>query len=553
MTRWFNLSRLPTHFVQGLRFGTAAICGIVGIAMITLPLYLMATGMSKSSESILAKTLPIIGLMALIAGLIVALVIHSMGSAKEEKRQQQRAVALAHERTLAPRLRIMNGKGDRYALEIRGLGLSVNGTSQDEIWKPLISIKRHFESILSTDIEDYPKTSHDRLVDYSIASEIAAENVGLDAVPNWPVPSFAAQPPSHPTAQTAAGEGISSELQGASLVYTYAIWIDDVNGEDASPLIDKLFVFFDAHPEVPQAIVMCQDGDMVREFMAGQTTRMIEGPHKPDKPLSIVTLLVTRTDRIDRFMRPYTIHEEIIARTPQQTEYDYIKLYNFYWKEDERYGERHYGKYSSTTMNIDHWVSRLPDFLRTIDDKGVPGFQRTNFLPLRWTNWQVDLFDNAPIMGYLHRPITVRLRDEHEQPLTDEARTAALRTGWTRAVGTLPIDDVPSRVFRDTRNDQGVTKMLATILKEQPSPLDLDDLDQGIDIGERIGDTGIASPFVQIALATMASYKLGGPSATVHRRENGDVTFTMVSPPDAETKAAWEGEEKRNPFYAHVR
>jgi hypothetical protein len=51
----------------------------------------------------------------------------------------------------------------------------------------------------------------------------------------------------------------------------------------------------------------------------------------------------------------------------------------------------------------------------------------------------------------------------------------------------------------------------------------------------------------------MASYKLGGPSATVHRRENGDVTFTLISPPDEKTKAAWEGEEKRNPFYAHVR
>lgn len=92
-------------------------------------------------------------------------------------------------------------------------------------------------------------------------------------------------------------------------------------------------------------------------------------------------------------------------------------------------------------MSATHWASRLPDFLPTIDDKGVPGFQRTPFLPLRWTNWQVDLFDNPPIMGYLHRPITVRLRDEHDKPLTGEARDTALREGWQRAVGTLPIDD----------------------------------------------------------------------------------------------------------------
>jgi hypothetical protein len=226
-----------------------------------------------------------------------------------------------------------------------------------------------------------------------------------------------------------------------------------------------------------------------------------------------------------------------------------MKLYKFYWSEDHAWADDNADKYTNTTLPVDYWFSRLPDFLRTIDDKGVPGFQRTNFLPLRWTNWQVGLFDYPPIMGYLHRPITVRLSDDEAKPLTGEARVTALREGWSRAVGTLPIDDAPTRVFQDTHYDKGLSTLLAGILKEQPTPLDLDDVDQGIDIGVRIGDTGIASPFIQIALGTMASYKLGGSSATAYRRENGDVTFTMVSPPDEETKAAWK---HGNPFYAHV-
>jgi hypothetical protein len=69
----------------------------------------------------------------------------------------------------------------------------------------------------------------------------------------------------------------------------------------------------------------------------------------------------------------------------------------------------------------------------------------SNFLPLRWTHWQVGMFNYPRIMGYLHRPITVRLSDDESKPLAGEARESALREGWAREVGTLPVDDVPKR------------------------------------------------------------------------------------------------------------
>jgi hypothetical protein len=552
----------PFRFLLSLthqeRYATFATATFVGLLAILISFGFLAFDMYKTPDTMPGNQFTLIGkyLLFLVPIVILVGVVAACAHAALEtgKREAKLAADAARERAMAPRLRIMNGTEDRYALEIRALGLHLDNASQDEIWKPLVSVRSNAESVLSRRIEDYPKDSHDRQMQYRIAGESAAQSIGLDAVSDWPIPAFAAQPTSHPSAETAAGQNVASSLRSASLVYTYAISVDDINGEDASPLVDKLFTFFDEHPEVPQALVMCKDGDSVREYMQGQGSGWIEGPHKPDKPLSIVSLLVTRTDRVDRFIRPYAIHEEKGATTPQQTEYDYIKLYNFYWEEDKIYRRHNRSKYMSTTMGVDYWASRLPAFLKTIDDKGMPGFERTTYLPLRWTNWQVAHFDRAPLMGYLHRPITVRLRDDQDRPLGAEARIAALREGWQRAVGTLPVDELPTRVFRDTRNDHGVTKALASILKEQPSPLDVDSLEQGFDIGVRIGDTGIASPFVQIALGTMASYKLGGASATVHRRENGDVTFTMISPPDEETKAAWErkGEVKRNPFYAHV-
>lgn len=474
-------------------------------------------------------------------------------ASEKQTEEMMLSIKSDQERSLPPRERIMRGTGDRYALELRAVGLNIEDASQDELWKPISTLPSTVASVYPPRIEDFPQDEDDRLMQYRIAKASAAQSVGLDAVSDWPIPAFAAQPRTPLSAGTSAGEDIGTSLQSASLVYTYAIWVDDVNGEDASPLIDKLFAFFDEHPDVPQVIVMAKDGDTFRDNRMGPGHKRRQGKHVPERLLSFVSLLVTRTDRVDRFIRPYAINETKGATSPLQTEFDYIKLYNFYWEEDHAYAGKRWESHLTTTMSASHWASRLPTFLKTIDDKGVPGFKRTNYLPLRWTEWQIDLFDRAPLLGYLHRPITVRLRDDEDKPFDIDATTAALTAGWERAVGTLPAGEVPVRVFRDTRNDHGVTKVLAPILRSQATPIDVDNMDQGFDIGVRLGNTGIASPFVQIALGTMASYKLGGATATVHRRENGDVTFTMISPSDPEQHAAWQARSgKKNPFYAHV-
>ena len=48
---------------------------------------------------------------------------------------------------------------------------------------------------------------------------------------------------------------------------------------------------------------------------------------------------------------------------------------------------------------------------------------------------------------------------------------------------------------------------------------------------------GAASPFVQIALAIIASYREGGVSATANLRRTGGASVLMVSPPKEPTDA----------------
>lgn len=57
------------------------------------------------------------------------------------------------------------------------------------------------------------------------------------------------------------------------------------------------------------------------------------------------------------------------------------------------------------------------------------------------------------------------------------------------------------------------------------------DTPQGIDTSARLGDTGAAPPFVQIALALITGYRAGGPTATVNLRRSDGAGILMVSPP----------------------
>lgn len=61
-------------------------------------------------------------------------------------------------------------------------------------------------------------------------------------------------------------------------------------------------------------------------------------------------------------------------------------------------------------------------------------------------------------------------------------------------------------------------------------PLDPLESAQGYDLTQRLGDTGAASPFVGIALATMASYLNADTSVVVPLRRNDQATVIAITP-----------------------
>ncbi|MGZ2749163.1 type VI lipase adapter Tla3 domain-containing protein [Burkholderia stagnalis] len=433
--------------------------------------------------------------------------------------------------------------GQKYALEIRGIGLAVAGRRQEGIWEQIEEKKDNYSTILSDDPKRYGENPDERRIFSTLATGSAFKYAASEAVDHWPLPVIIFGPPRDPQATYRSDYEIADARQNAGLGVTLFLTQDAQNTSSAAPAIAQLFEFFDKHPDVPAVLVMTQDGMQYRwAAKTPGTPSDPPGAFIPPVPDSMATLLVSRTDRVDHLVRPYavTVTGDI---DKDKTQYDVVKLWNFYWKLDEiSQDERDAaagGHFSGAyTMKTDWWISKLPELWKEATNKGPGDFKPSPYLPVRWANWQVEEFDEAPLLGYLHRPVNIKLTDSKGKPMRRAEQAQALQEGWKQAMATLPDGAKPNRVFYDTSSDRTWAIPLSQALHGNAEGIDLSEVKEGYDIGRRIGNTGVSSALVQVCLATIGSYRAGGASATVNLMDNGTASIVMVSPPDDASKAA---------------
>ncbi|KWZ39896.1 hypothetical protein WS72_18705 [Burkholderia savannae] len=435
--------------------------------------------------------------------------------------------------------------GGKFVLEVRGLGLVTGNETNEEIWKAIEAKADNHSTYMSQNSADYPANEDERMTDLGVGTGLSFQLAAHHSVDYWPVPVFIWEPPKAPHVSRPANE-LSGIRQEASLGVTLLLWQEDANTDDGATIIEKLFAFFDAHPDVPEAVIVTFDGAATRKL--NQTPGYVDTfkqSNLPTMPDSMVAMLVSRSDRVDQLIRPYAV-EQTENVDKNTTEYDITKLWNFFWERNNGEGpgsfEAYYQEQQKAAgihpraflgfMSAQWWQTQLPDFWKTISNKGPGEFNPTPYIPVRWTTWQVKQFDNAPLLGYLHRPIDVKLADAHGKPLKTAQQAQALKAGWQQAVDTLPTGETPKRILYDTTGDRAwVAPINQALAQSGPSAPSLDDVKEGYDIGRRIGNTGISSPLVQIGLGLIAGYNEGGASATINRRPNGTATIVMVSPP----------------------
>ena len=157
-------------------------------------------------------------------------------------------------------------------------------------------------------------------------------------------------------------------------------------------------------------------------------------------------------------------------------------------------------------------------------------FQPSEFIPQPWTERAFEQWDALPVLARIHRPVTVSLqRPDNGERLKREALTAQLAAGWKKA--TDAVTPAPARVFYDGGLNSTPLAELLPALTAAHSSLDLLDSREGYDLTQRLGDTGAASPFVGIALATMASYQNADTSVVMPLRRKDQATLITITSP----------------------
>ncbi|WP_029774738.1 type VI lipase adapter Tla3 domain-containing protein, partial [Pseudomonas avellanae] len=196
-----------------------------------------------------------------------------------------------------------------YSLEIRGVGVGIYHDHQTEIWEFVKKNNNNFVSIYSRDPKDYDASVDSREISRDLKTRVAFQHSAGASVAYWPIPTFALAPPKQPS-DTGAADSILTGRNAATLGVTLFLWQEADNTTHAQRMIEHLFQFFDDNPKLPQALIVSEDGDVTRDGLRVAGTPGLQNIQAvPTVFESMTGLLVTRSDRVDRYIRPYATQE----------------------------------------------------------------------------------------------------------------------------------------------------------------------------------------------------------------------------------------------------
>jgi hypothetical protein len=308
---------------------------------------------------------------------------------------------------------------------------------------------------------------------------------------------------------TALGEFAGLLTQSGQVMNSYL-------NDNPDKLWNTLFVTFDEHGDLPAVGVAAKDGVIQRAADFAKSDRakfnaMAEQAYHPKNARmpsdSWTFLAMVRRGRID-WLRPFAPLVE-----------DTMKL------------KDHGGGPSRNRSQFAGWKKTPPQ-----------PFAPTRFIAKPWTPFQIDQYDHLENLGTLYRPQVVSYLDEQGKPVKAAERQvrmeAALRAALAPLGGKLPVRilyDYGS-VFDDRT---GASRFLPFVqsVHALDEEFDLFDPKRGYDLARILGDTGAGSPFVAVALASMAGRQSGGATLVANLRRNDGATLLLVTPPNAEQMA----------------
>ena len=395
------------------------------------------------------------------------------------------------------------------SLDVLSIGISLDVFRQGQVWTELQQKSALQDSallvggILPMEPGSYPLSGGDKNRAYTKRKFDALEHGLKNFLEKWPIPAVTVVPgwsPSTPNPYLEPDDvkvmldAMINSARGEAGLHWHAVrQLEDgiICNDTPEGVLESLFQVFEANPDLPAVLVYSVAGVNIKGVLSARDARPIgssRGPRQPGELTdAIVALVIGRPERVDwlRYYAPFTkVHKNPI--NPQFT----------------------------------GWGWRKPK---------VP-FQPTKFIPEPWTERAFQQWDAVPVLAKLHRPVTVALNNDAGKRLKNDALYAALEKGWSDATQGLPTP--PARAFFDTgKSENTALAEWVPALKQAHSSLDLLASEQSYNLTQRLGDTGSSSPFVGIALATMASYMNADSSVVMPLRRADRATLIPITSP----------------------
>ena len=458
-----------------------------------------------------------------------------------------------------------------YVLEVIGLGVTLDKYRQGKLWE-VLQQGNAYASIRELDKEKYTWDAMQRAGIAGGRGGDTLENGARDIPMYFGVPVFNAEPPIFNSHMLDSPDSPAIGLAGGA-ASSGLHWHLFASGprrlsEHPDRILEDVFAFFDAHPDVPYIVLNSEDSMPTRDLYSPDNSPPLtrDGRYIPEMPDASALFVLARRERIDA-VRKFAYDD-----APPEDSVDdlntygvarrlYLAYYDLMGTVPQARLETDPTAITRRQPSIAEWLPVAAQFARRPDIRGTGSFsmldrlqhktyhppkewQPTPWFPLPFNKEQLAQLDRLPTFGFLHRPTFIRLTDEHGKPLTRrDQRERALQAGWQQALHSLPETDrpaAPARLVAATGGNQAqLVALHKTLLKHAEdggTELDSGNVAQWIDTDQRLGNTGAATLFVQMAIAVMGSYRDGGVSAVVNLRNPDEATIVLVSPPSDEKR-----------------
>ncbi|BDT58877.1 hypothetical protein MasN3_23710 [Massilia varians] len=455
-----------------------------------------------------------------------------------------------------------------YVLEVIGLGVTLDKYRQGKLWEALQS-GNPYTSLREHDPKKYPWTSTDKHGLTGGRVNDALLNGAGYSVSYWGTPVFNANPPDFgkiPDSPLSPIMGLAAGAEGEGMSDSLFVAGPRRFAERPDRILEDVFDFFDANPDVPYIVLNSDDGIYTRELSQppGAPPLVKDGYYVPEMPDSAALFILARRERVDP-IRPFAFDDIDDYQVPMEVlNRDGVarRLFLGHLELSQSLPRADKDAYSRPPT-IAEWLDFAAKFSVRPDIRGTGAisfldrelnakhrppqdWKPTPWFPVPWSKTQLEQFDKMATLGYIHRPVFVKTTDEHGKPLARrDARQKALLEGLQEALRTLPEAErpkAPARVIAATNNQTEQLVALEGMLHHyaaQGSPeIDSGKLDQFINIDRRLGNTGAATLFMEMAIGVMGSYRAGGPSLAVNLRDPHEATFIFISPPSEEKRKA---------------